>query len=248
MRKLARRLPILATRTKGPSTPNFRKFYELLESGAQTSIAFDRDRISDQHGGVGIAMAFVVDLLEQIEGLSKHDARAVVDGQNVYINQEIFFLLIRTVDVYAIELYSILDYLAVELAEIFRLEYERCGEKKEVEYFFELLKVKSLPFGLKAIVQALIKEPWFTYFHDLRGRVTHRAPVHFVGLGRRDENGDFINFRYPFLPDNPKEITLTFSQRLDVLDESKKWLGGIFDFVERVCGTLLTLFQTSPPS
>ncbi len=235
----------MATRTKGPPTPNFGKLSNLLETRTSTSIAFDRERVSDQHGGIGIKMSFVCDVLENIEKLQKHEARAFYEGENLYINADIFFGLIENIDIYVFELYSILDYLAVELSEIFDLKVKKRGEEKQVGYFMELLDAKTLRLDIKEMVEALVRQSWFDYFHRMRNRVTHRTPVNFVGQARY-ENGKFVDFQYPFLPDNPDEFTLTFDEKLEVLGESKKWLEGIFSFVNGVSEVLLTLFQPLP--
>jgi hypothetical protein len=240
---MARKVPILAKRTKGPPTPNFGKVSDLLETGTLTSIVFQRERVIDQHGGVGIKMSFVCDLLESIDMLQKHEAKAYCEGGDLYINADIFFGLLRNIDVYVFELYSILDYLAVELSEIFGLKVERRGQEKQVEYFMELQDAKNLGLGINKMVEALIRQPWFDYFHRLRNRVTHRTPVNFLGQAKF-EGGKFVDFQYPFLPDNPEEVTMTFDKKLEVLGESKKWLESIFSFVDDVSRALLSLFKT----
>lgn len=241
---MARKVAISSTRTKGPPTPNFGKVADLLEKNATTTIVFSKERASDQHGGIGIKMSFVCDLLEAIENLQKHEGKAIVQGENLYINADIFFGLVNTIDVYVFELYSILDYLAVELSEIFGLKVIRREKEKAVEYFIELIDVKSLQFGIGSLVKELIAESWFDYFHQLRNRVAHKTPVNFTGLVRH-KDGKFVDFQYPFLPDNPKDIELTFKKELNVLDESRRWLEGIFSFVDKVSEALLTLFQTT---
>ena len=62
----------MATRLKGPPTPNFGKFSHILESDRSLAIELDREQLRDQHGGIGIKMAFVCDLLETIEQLDRH--------------------------------------------------------------------------------------------------------------------------------------------------------------------------------
>jgi len=241
-----RKVPIRAKRTKGPSTPNFDKVDHLLEIGTGASIVFPHDRVIDQHGGIGVKMSFVCDLLENIERLKKHEARAFYQGMDLYINVDVFFSLIENIDVYVFELYSILDYFAVELSEIFELKVERKGKEEQVEYFTGLIDAKNLQASIKAMVKTLVSQPWFDYFHRLRNRVTHRTLVDLPGLARY-ENGKIVDFQYPFLPDNPDEVSLTCSKKYDVVGESKKWLEGIFSFVNDVCGILLSLFEAPAP-
>lgn len=205
---------------------------------------FSKERASEQHGGIGIKMSFVCDLLENIEKLQAHEEKAVIQEDNLYINIDVFFGLIRVLDVYVFELYTILDYLAVELSDIFDLKIKKHGREKDVGYFMELIDAENLREDIRNLIKDLIKESWFDYFHRLRNRVTHRTPINFPAILTFQE-GKYTSFQYPLLPDNPDEITLTFSEKREVLAESKKWLECIFAFVDDVSKTLLSLFQTS---
>lgn len=241
---MVRKVPVHFERTKGPPTPNFRRVSHLLELGTSTTLIFPREQVIDQHGGIGIKMSFVCDLLENIETLQKHEAKASYQGKNLFINTDVLLELIRNLDVYVFELYSILDYLAVELSEVFGLKVKRRGKEKQVEYFMELVDTENLQIDIRRMVEALIGQPWFDYFHRLRNRVTHRIPLNFAGHARY-KNGKYVDFQYPFLPDNPDDIASTFTKELKVLDESKKWLESIFGFINDVSGSLLSLFQTA---
>lgn len=215
--------------------------------GTPTTLDFHREQVIDQHGGVGIKMSFVCDLLENIETLQKHKTKAFCQEEKLFINTDIFFELVRNLDVYVFELYSILDYLAVELSEVYGLKVKRRGREKagakQVEYFMELVRAENLQIDKRRMVEDLIKQPWFGYFHQLRNRVTHRIPLNFAGHARY-KNGKYVDFQYPFLPDDPDEITSTFIKELRVLDEAKKWLESIFSFINDVSSSLLSLFQT----
>ena len=241
---MARKVPILSKRVKGPVTPNFSKVSHMLEGSTKTAFAFDKEKVSDQHGGIGIKMSFVCDILENIESLYTHEKKAFYEGMTLFINQEVFFGLILNLDIFVFELYSILDYLAVELSEIFELKVRKRGVLKDVENFMELKNAEGLNPSMKQMVNALIKQPWFDYFHRLRNRVTHRMPVNFLAHVKY-ENGKIVKFEYPFLPDNPDKITSTFDLKLNLVNEPKKWIEGIFGFVDGVCGALISLLNVS---
>lgn len=239
-----RKIAIMTTRVKGPPTPNFGKFSHILEGDASLAIAFDREKLRDQHGGIGIKMAFVCDLLETIEQLDRHESKVFHKDMDVFINQDIFFALVLNLDVFLFELYSILDYLAVELAEIFGLKVRRRGELKDVDSFVELKKAENLHADLKQMVDVLMSQAWFDYFHRLRNRIAHRTPINLVAHAKY-EGGKIMKVEYPFLPDNPDEIVSTFTSELSLVGEPKKWLEGIFAFVDNICGVLMTLVKSS---
>lgn len=245
---MARKISIATKRVKGPPTPNFGKVSHLLEIDATTTVKFDKETVRDQHGGIGIKMAFVCDLLEVIESLAKHEKKAFSEGSTLFINSDVFFGLILNLDVFLFELYSILDYLAVELTEIFGLKVKRRdGRLRGVEYFTELKDAANMNLAIKKMVDTLTCEPWFKYFHRLRNRVTHRMLVDLPGLATYEKD-KIIKFDYPFLPDNPDKVTLTFDLRRSLADEPKTWMNGVFGFVDNVCGVLLsTLFKSPTP-
>ena len=238
-----RKISIMATRLKGPPTPNFGKFSHILEGDTSLAIAFDREKLRDQHGGIGIKMAFVCDVLETIEQLDKHENKVFHKEMDVFLNQGIFFAMVLNLDVFLFELYSILDYLAVELAEIFGLKVRKRGELKDVDSFVELKKTENLHTDIRQMVDALMSQAWFDYFHRLRNRITHRTPINLAAHAKY-ENGKITKVEFPFLPDNPDEIVSTFTSELSLVSEPKKWLEGIFAFVDNICGVLITLVKT----
>jgi len=216
----------------------------MLEGSTKAAFAFDKEKVRDQHGGIGMKMSFVSDILENIENLDKHEKKAFYEGMTLFINQEVFFGLIFNLDVFVFELYSILDYLAVELSEIFGLKVKKRDSLKDVETFIELKDAEGLDASLKQMVNALIRQPWFDYFHRLRNRVTHRMPVNLLAHVKY-ENGKIVKFEYPFLPDNPDKITSTFDLQLSLVSEPKKWIEGVFGFVDNVCEALISLLNVS---
>ena len=70
--------------------------------------AFDLEKVDDQHGGVGIKMAFVSEVLETLQKLEQRDSKDKIfsDGTIIYINQGVFFGIIFNLDVIVFELYS----------------------------------------------------------------------------------------------------------------------------------------------
>lgn len=241
---MVRKVPILSKRVKGPLTPNFSKVSHTLKATTMTAVAFDKEKVSDQHGGIGIKMSFVCDILENIERLDKHEDKVFYEGMTLFINQEVFFGLILNLDIFIFELYSILDYLAVELSEILELKVRKRGVLRDVESFMELKDAEGLSPSMKRMVDALMRQPWFDYFHQLRNRVTHRMPVNLLAHVKY-ENGKIVKFEYPFLPDNPDKITSTFDLKLNLVSEPKKWIEGIFSFVDDVCGALISSLNVS---
>jgi hypothetical protein len=244
---MVRKVPIIFKREKGPPTPNFGIVAHLLASDKTTTIPFDKERVGDQHGGVGIKMSFVCDLLECIESLDKRPDKVFVSDSTWGINAGVFQELLRTVDVFLFELYSILDYSALELSEIYGL---RCrtqqGRLKKVQSFMELKRAENLCPHIRRAVDELVGQLWFHYFHRLRVRVTHTMPVDFPGL-LANKDGKISRFEYPFLPDDPDKVTLTCQQKRPLVEEFKKWVDGIFVFINEISGELITLFNTSSP-
>jgi hypothetical protein len=59
---MARKVPILSKRVKDPVTPNFSKVSHMFESSTKTAFAFDKEKVSDQHGGIGMKMSFTSNL------------------------------------------------------------------------------------------------------------------------------------------------------------------------------------------
>jgi len=241
---MVRKVPVFSKRVKGPLTPNFSKVSQMLKATTTTSVAFDKEKVSDQHGGIGMKMSFVCDIFENIENLSKHENKVFYEEMTLFMNKDVFFGLVFNLDILVFELYSILDYLAVELSEIFGLKIGKRGVLKAVESFMELKNAEGLNPSMKQMADALIRQPWFDYFHRLRNRVTHRMPVNFLAYARY-ENGKIVKFEYPLLPDNPDRITSTSDLKLNLVSEPKKWIEGIFSFVDDVCGALIFLLNAS---
>ena len=237
-----RKISIMATRLKGPPTPNFGKFSHILEGDTSLAIAFDREKLRDQHGGIGIKMAFVCDLLETIEQLDRHENKVFGKDMDVFLNKDIFFAMVLNLDVFLFELYSILDYLAVELSEIFGLKIRKKGELKNVDSFVQLKKAENLHADIKQMVDSLMGQVWFDYFHRFRNRITHRTPINLAAHAKY-EHGKITKVEFPFLPDNPDDIVPTFTSELSPVREPRKWLECIFAFVDNICGVLLTLVK-----
>jgi len=246
---MARKVPVSHKRDKGPPTPNFGKFSHMLHDKSLDKATFDLEKVDDQHGGVGMKMTFVSEILEDLQRLEQRETKDKIfsDGTVIYMNQNVFFGIVFNLDVIVFELYSILDYFAVELAQIFGLKVKRRGETKDVNRsidFIQLKGSKDLDPRIAKRVDLLIGEKWFDYFHRLRNRVTHRLPVNLGSLVRTQDD-KIAAIEFPFLPDNPDEIASTFERRLNPANEAKKWLEGIFSFIDGVCGELIILFSSS---
>jgi hypothetical protein len=240
---MVRKVSVTFKREKGPPTPKFGKFSHMLNNKSLSKGMFDLGKADDQHGGVGIKMAFVCEVLETLQRIEQMENKNKIfsDGTTIYINQGVFYGTIFNLDIIVFELYSLLDYFAVELAQIFGLKVTRKGHLKDVEYFIELKDLEGLNSRIAQKVDSLIKQEWFDYFHRLRNRVTHRLPIS-LGSVVRKQDYKIASIEFPFLPDNPDEVMSDFKRRLDPANEAKKWLEGIFNFIDDVCGELIILF------
>jgi hypothetical protein len=223
--------PILYERDKGPKTPNFRKLSKMLRSDTPTKIPIYRENVILKHGGVGIKMIFVCDILEKLQHLSG-EVEAWRDGNVVYAKKKEFYDLIFNLDIYIFELYSLLDYFALEIAEILRLRKKEKNKMAPIKYFTDLKKAINLSQKMKQKVNVFEKSPWFEYFHEMRIRVVHRLPISLRALSY----GKTIEF--PFFPDDPLEPKSTSQDRFDPLIECEKWLEGVFNFIDDICGDL----------
>jgi hypothetical protein len=239
-----RKVSILYHREKGPPTPNFGKFSQMLRDNALAKSTFPRENVADQHGGVGMKMCFVCDALEKLQEIEQLDnsKKVSTDGSSILINQSVFFGLIFTIDILVFELYSILDYFALELSQIFGLKVKGDEGLEDIQYFMQLKKSVGIDPQIKQKVEALIKQRWFNYFLHLRNRITHRLPVS-VGSLVTSKDSQIASIEFAFLPDNPDQIKPTFNLKLNPTTEAKKWLEGIFAFVNDVCGDLIVLLS-----
>lgn len=225
-------------RSKGPQTPNFRKMSVMLDK-TPTKIRIDRNAVIRKHGAVGIKMCFVCDIIEKLQMLSQK-VEAWHDGKGVlYTKKREFYDFLFNLDIYVFELYSILDYFALELGHILKLQKKRKGKMVDIEYFTDLKRAQG--FNQKTIiikrkVQILENHPWFKYLHDMRNRIVHRLPISLGGLIPLPLHDKYIEF--PFLPDKPKNYNTTYTRKLVPLVNCKKWLEGIFGFVDDVCADI----------
>lgn len=225
-------------RSKGPQTPNFRKMSVMLGK-TSTKIPIDEKTIILKHGAVGIKMCFVCDLMEKLQMLSDK-IKAWHNGKGiVYTKKKEFYDFIFNLDIYIFELYSILDYFALELGDILKLKKKKKRKMVDIEYFTDLKKAHG--FGQNTLVikqkaQNLENQPWFKYFHDMRNRIAHRLPISLGGLISLPLHDKYIEF--PFFPDEPKNPNVTYIKKLVPLTNCKKWLNGIFSFVDDVCADL----------
>lgn len=243
---MVRKVAVSTKREKGPPTPNFGKFSQMLNDKSLPKNTFDLEKVDDQHGGVGMKMVFVSEVLETLQKLEQLGSKDKIfsDGTIIYMNKGVFFGIIFNLDIIVFELYSVLDYFAVELTQIFGLRVKKKNHLKEVEYFSELKNSKGLDPRIAQKVDSLIKQEWFDYFHSLRNRVTHRLPIN-LGSLVREQDYKIASIEFPFLPDNPDEVMSPFERKLDPANEAKKWLEGIFSFIDDVCGELILLFGNS---
>lgn len=230
--------PITYKRSKGPQTPNFRKISIMLDK-TPTRIQIDRKTVIRKHGAVGIKMCFVCDIIEKLQVLSDK-IKAWHDGKGIlYTKKKEFCDFIFNLDIYIFELYSILDYFALELGHIFKLKKKRKERMVDIEYFTDLKKARGFSQNTLIIqrkAQSLEDQPWFEYFHDMRNRIVHRLPISLGGLIPLPLRGK--NIEFPFLPDKPKHHNATYTRKSAPLASCKKWLKGVFNFVDDVCADL----------
>lgn len=223
------RIPISYVRRKGPPTPNFRRLTMLLHSKTVPKIAIDREKVIPQHDGVGIKMNFVCDIMEKMKETNANLKVSYDDGiMGVTINE--FYDLIFNLDIFTFELYSILDYFALEMSKILRLKWkDRRNQLKDVDDFGTLRKATNLDAQKKLKVEKLTQLPWFEYFHKMRRRIVHRLPISLWGL----LYGGKVEFF--FLPDEPVNPQSLATKKLSPVMECKKWLDGVFNFVDEMC-------------
>lgn len=222
------RVPITYERNKGPETPNFRKLSKLLDSNVSTKKQINKRNIILKHSSVGIKMNFVCDILERLQQLSG-EIKVRRDGKFVYITKREFYDFIFILDIFIFELYSLLDYFALEVGEILNLKKKEKEKIMNIQYFKDLKKVVNPGQEIKQKVNTLEKQSWFKYFHKMRNRVVHRLPVS-LGSLLYDETIEF-----PFLPDDPLNAESKYEEKLDPSVECKKWLEGIFNFIDAIC-------------
>lgn len=233
------RFPISYKRTKGPNTPNFRKLSEMLSNDKLSiKIPIDRESVILEHWGIGIKMNFVCDIMEELQRVGS-ELKTWRKDKFVYVTKKEFYDFIFELDICIFEMYSILDYLALELTEIFNLKKQGKNRMTKVRYFTDLEKAVGLNAGTRQKVINLVGEDWFKFLHKMRIRVVHRLPINLLGL----VHDDVVEF--PFLPDEPLEFKSPSKSKLEPLKESKKWLEGVFRFVDEVCFDLgKELFDT----
>jgi hypothetical protein len=225
------RFLIFYKRDKGPQTPNFRKLSKLLHSDTAIKKPVNRGNIILKHGGVGIKMNFVCDILEKLRRLVG-EVKAWRDGKVVYIKKKEYYDFIFNLDIFIFELYSTLDYFALEIAEILKLRKKMKDKMVNIRYFTDLKRAVNLDQKIRQKLNIFEKQLWFNYFHNMRIRVVHRLPVSLMSL----LYGETIEF--PFLPDDPLNVQSVSQKKLDPLVECKKWLEGVFDFIDTICGDL----------
>lgn len=225
-------------RSKGPSTPKFRKMAIMLDK-MPTKIPIDRKKVIREHGAVGIKMLFVCDIIEKLQLLSNETKAWHNEKGIVYTKKREFYDFLFNLDVFIFELYSILDYFALEVGHILKLQKKKKRRMVNIEYFTDLKRAQGFSqntLAIKGKAQDLEDQPWFEYFHDMRNRIVHRLPVSLGGLIPLPLQGKYIDF--PFLPDKPKNQKTTYTQKLVPLANCKKWLQGIFSFADDVCSDL----------
>lgn len=223
--------PIFYKRDKGPKTPNFRKLSTMLHGNTPTKIPINRKDTVLKHGGVGIKMQFVCDIFEKVQTISG-EIKAWRNGTVVYITKKEFYDFIFNLDIYIFELYSILDYFALEMEEILKLRKKEKNRIVAIKYFTDLKKAVNLNPKMKQKVNIFVKQPWFKYFHKMRNRITHRLPISLRAL----LYGKTIEF--PFLPDEPLIPQSVSQRKLVPLTECEKWLKGVFNFIDNMCSDL----------
>jgi len=201
----------------------------MLHSNIPTKISVNRENIISKHGGVGIKMNFICDIFEKLEQLGG-EVKAWRDGKIVFTKKKEYYDFILNLDIFIFELYSILDYFALEMGGIIKLKKKLKNKTVDIEHFTDLKqKALNLDPKIRQKVNAFEKQPWFRYFHKMRNRITHRLPI---GL-RALVYGETIEF--PLLPDDPLDPPSVSLKKLDPLTECKKWLEGIFKFIDDIC-------------
>ena len=228
-------------RKKGPQTPNFRKLSVLLRSKTPPKKTIDRESVMLQHGAVGTKMIFVCEyILCELERLNG-ELKAWRDEGVVYIDPRKFYDNIFTLDVYVFELYSIFDYIALEIGQILQLKKKtRKNGMVDIEYFSDLSHRKlthGKNFGqttqvIQQKAKKLESQPWFKYFRKLRNRIVHRLPISFKALVYGE------SFEFPFLPDDPLDPNSPSEKRLNPLKECQKWLKETFSFIDEISNDL----------
>jgi len=206
--------------------------------------SINRDKIVNQHGGVGIKMISAYCILEALQQASGH-VKAWRNGEVAYITKHEFRDLIINLQIFLFELYSILDYFAAEMALILKLK----KRKKRKTVFIdpertsltEVRQAINFKNKVERKIEDLEKKPWFKYFHTMRNRVTHKLPISLGALVIVGEN----TIEFPFLPDEPLERKPTFYEKRNPLTGCEKWLEGVFAFVDDVsCDLGKELFDT----
>lgn len=222
---------IIYKREKGPRTPNFRKLSEMLQDKTPIKIPIDRNSVMYKHGAIGLKMNFVCDIIEELQRLSK-SIKLMRKGNIISITQKEFYSFIFNLDIYIFELYSILDYFALEVGEISKLKKKAGKKMVDIEYFQDFKRAVGFSPIIKQKVDNFMKRDWFKYFHEMRRRVVHRLPINLWGL----IYGDIVEF--PFFPDEPLNIKSISKKKLAPLTECKKWLEEVFNFIDDICGDL----------
>ena len=203
--------------------------------------SIDRDKIVNQHGGVGIKMISAYRILEALQQVNSH-VKAWRNGEVVYITKQEFLDLIINLQIFLFELYAILDYFAAEMALILKLKKRKTVFiDPEWTSFTEVRQAINFKKKVEQKIKDLEKKPWFKYFHTMRNRVTHILPISLGALVIVGEN----TIEFPFLPDEPLERKPTFYEKRNPLTECGKWLEGVFAFVDDVsCDLGEELFDT----
>lgn len=230
--------PIFYKRDKGPKTPNFRKLSVMFHDKAPTKIPINRKIVTDRHGGVGIKMNFVCDIMEKLERI-KSEVEIWRKGKVVYIRKKELYDLTFNLDIYIFELYSLLDLFSLEIATILKSRKKVKNNMRDIKYFMDLKEAIGLSSETKQKVDCFMKQHWFKYFHKMRIRIVHRLPIGLMAL----LYGETIEF--PFFSDEPLNPKSVSKKKIEPLTECKKWLEEVFGFVDDVCGDLgRELFDT----
>jgi hypothetical protein len=210
----------------------------MFRSDIPTKISVNREKMISKHGGVGIKMNFACDIFEKLEQLSD-DVKAWRDGNSTFTKEKEYYNYIFNLDIFIFELYSILEYFALDMGEILKLKKKLKNKTVEIEYFTDLHKALNLDPKIRQKVNVFERQSWFKYFHEMRNRITHRMPISLRAL----VYGKTIEF--PFLPDDPLDPQSVSLKKLDPLTECKKWLEGVFKFIDDICVDLgRELFDT----
>jgi len=195
----------------------------MLQDKTPLKIPIDRNSVMLKHGSIGLKMIFVCDIFEELQ---RSSSELGVLGENIlYINKKQFYDFIFNLDIFIFELYSILDYFALEVAEILKF-------KKNIRYFTDLKKVRFNQ-TIKQKIDFFMNQNWFNYFHKMRIRIVHRLPINFWAL----IHGEIVEF--PFFPDDPLNIKSVSNKKLEPLIECQKWLEEVFNFIDEICSELV---------